>query len=170
MLGAYGSWMTTSYFALGAALLSARLGLAARVRPSAVTRLACQAFVIASAGTLLAGLFPMDFPGPIRTTSGRLHALGGAVTFPLWVLGTVLFSLAIRRDSHWARSAGRLFAIAIMSVGMLGVTVLSVGLLGFGGYAQRLLIGLLFAWMIAVAVHLVRWPLGDRPPIDQSPR
>ena len=156
VLGAYGGWMTTTYFALSAALLGAGFGVAANVPRSAVTRIACAAFVIAAVGAVLAGLFPMDFPGPPRTMSGRLHLLGGAFTFPAWVLGTLLFSLSIRRDRRWARRSGMLFALAVVCIGTLAVLLLSVGLLGFGGYAQRLLIGLLFAWMIVAALHLVR--------------
>jgi hypothetical protein len=49
-----------------------------------------------------------------------------------------------------------------VSIGTLVVLLLSVSLLGFGGYAQRLLIGLLFAWMIVAALHLVRSSAEDR--------
>ena len=156
VLGAYGAWMTTTYFALIAALLSAAFGVAVNVSRSAVTRFACAAFVLAGVGAVLAGLFPMDFPGPPQTTPGRLHALGGALTFPAWVLGTLLFSLSVRRDRRWARRSRTLSALAIACIGTLAVLVLSVGLLGFGGYAQRVLIGLLFAWMVTVGSHLVR--------------
>ena len=155
VLGAYGGWMTTTYFALIAALLGAGFGVAANVPASPVTLVAQAAFVIASVGAMVAGLFPMDFPGPPRTVSGGLHALGGALTFPTWVIGTLLFSLRIRRDPRWARRSGTLVALAGMSIGTLAVLVLSVGVLGFGGYAQRLLIGVLFAWMIVVAAHLI---------------
>lgn len=156
VLGAYGAWMTTTYFALSAALIGAGLGVATKLPASAMTRVAFAAFLVAGVGAILAGLFPMDFPGPPRTASGRWHALGGALTFPAWVLGTLLFSLKIRHDRRWARRAGTLIALSVMSIGMLAVLLLSVGLLGFGGYAQRLLIGLLFAWMIVAALHLIR--------------
>jgi hypothetical protein len=35
---------------------------------------------------------------------------------------------------------------------------LSIVLLGFGGYAQRLLLAVQFAWVIVVALHLSRLP------------
>ena len=162
VLGAYGAWMTTTYLALSAALLSAGFGVAVNVPRSGATRIACAAFVIAAVGAVLAGVFPMDFPGPPRTMSGRLHALGGALSFPSWVLGTFLFSVSIRRDRRWAQRSGTLFALAVVSIGTLVVLLLSVSLLGFGGYAQRLLIGLLFAWMIVAALHLVRSSAEDR--------
>ena len=123
VLGAYGAWMTTTYSALIAALLSAAFGVAVNVSRSAVTRIACAAFVLAGVGAVLAGLFPMDFPG---------------------------------RDRRWARRSRTLSALAIACIGTLAMLVLSVALLGFGGYAQRVLIGLLFAWMVTVGSHLVR--------------
>ena len=156
VLGRYGAWMTTTYFALSAALLSTAFGLATNLPASALTRVGWAAFLIAGLGAILAGLFPMDFPGPPQTVSGRMHALGGALTFPPWVLGTLLFSLNIRRDPRWGRRSGTLVALSVMSIVMLAVLFLSVLLLGFGGYAQRLLIGVLFAWMIVVALHLIR--------------
>lgn len=156
VLGAYGAWMTTTYFALCAALLSATVGFVVNLPATAGTRVACVAFVIAAGGAVLAGLYPMDFPGPPRTVSGRLHSLGGALSFPPWVVGTALFSLSARRDRRWIRRSGTLFGLALGCIGALAVLLLSVGLWGFGGYAQRLLIGLLLMWMIVVALHLIR--------------
>jgi hypothetical protein len=51
-----------------------------------------------------------------------------------------------------------MLALSAGSVGMLAVMLLSRLVLGFGGYAQRLLLALLFAWMIVVALHLIRSP------------
>jgi uncharacterized protein DUF998 len=157
VLGPYGTWMTSTYFALSAVLLSARLGLGMNLSGSPAAQAARVLFLVAGFGAILAGLFPMDYPGPPRSLSGRLHVVGGALTFPAWVLGTYLFSLRIRRDHRWARRAGLLVALSVMSIGMFAVLVLSVTFLGFGGYAQRLLMGLLFVWMIVVAVHLIRF-------------
>ena len=87
VLGAYGTWMTTTYFLLAAALLSSGLGLTINLAVTVLTRIAGLAFLIAAAGAVLAGIFPMDFPPPPRTTSGRLLALGGMLTFLPWVTG-----------------------------------------------------------------------------------
>lgn len=86
--GTYGVWMTTTFPVLCVALVSAGLGLTALLPATRQTRAALLVFLVAAGGALLAGIFPMDFPGPPRTTSGRLHALGGALAFPAWVLGT----------------------------------------------------------------------------------
>lgn len=166
VLGAYGGWMTTTYFALCAALLSVGLGLATMLPATALTRAAVSACFIAGAGAVLAGLFPMDFPGPPRTASGRLHVLGGALTFPAWVLGTFLFSLSVRRDRYWRRVSRALLAFSAGSIGVFLLGVLSLLVLGFAGYAQRLLTALLFGWMILVGVQLIRLPREE--PLDRA--
>jgi hypothetical protein len=155
VLGRYGRWMTTTYFVLAAALVSARFGLAMNMAVTILTRLAGLAFLVAAAGAVLAGIFPMDFPPPPRTTSGRLHAVGGALTFFPWVIGTLLFSLSARRNQRWVRPSRALLALAVLGVSMAVVLPLSIRL-GFAGGAQRLLLALLFTWLIVVAVHLMR--------------
>lgn len=163
--------MTTTYFVLAAALLSSRRGLATNVAPTVLTRMAGLAFLTAAAGAVLAGIFPMDFPPPPRTPSGRLHVLGGALTFVPWVTGSFLFTLSLRRDQRWARPSGTLFAISLLSIGMAAVLPLSIRL-DFAGGVQRLLLTLLFTWLIVVALHLMRSRLdeiaAERPPQQSS--
>jgi hypothetical protein len=91
VLGTYGSWMVGSYFALSMALLGASRGLMLELPAGALRATAVCAFVVAATGVIIAGIFPMDFPGSPPTSAGRLHALGGLLTFPIWVLGTLLF-------------------------------------------------------------------------------
>jgi hypothetical membrane protein len=157
VLGAHGAWMTTTYPVLCVALLSAGLGLATKLPATRQTRTAFVFFLVAAAGALLAGIFPMDFPGPPRTASGRLHALGGALTFPAWVLGAFLFSLTVRRQ-RWRRGSLSLVALSAGSIGIFVISILSLIVLGYAGYAQRLLVALLFVWMTLVAVRLIRVP------------
>jgi hypothetical protein len=154
VLGPYGTWMTTTYFVLAAALLGSGLGLTMNFAVTVLTRMAGLAFLIAAAGAVLAGMFPMDFPPPPRTLSGRLHALGGVLTFVPWVIGTSLFSLDMRRDQRWVRPSGTLFTISVLSIGMAAVLPLSIRL-GFAGGVQRLLLVLLFTWLMVVAMHLM---------------
>ena len=155
VLGTYGAWMTTNYFVLGAVLLSADLGLTTNITVTALSRIGSVAFLIAGAGVVLAGSFPMDFPPPPRTVSGRLHVLGGVLTFLPWVIGTLMFSLSIRRDHGSARRSGTLFALSLLSIGMVAVLPVSIRF-DFAGAAQRLLLTLLFAWLTVVALQLMR--------------
>jgi hypothetical protein len=157
VLGAYGPWVTTTYFAWCTALLGAGYGLAKALPRTRLTRIACSALLIAAAGALLAGLFPMDFPGSPRTSSGRLHALGGSICFPTKVLGTFLFSLSIRRDECWRRVSVPLLALSAGIIGVFVFGILSLLTLGFAGYVQRVLFALLYAWMIMIGLHLTRF-------------
>jgi Protein of unknown function (DUF998) len=160
VLGTYGAWMTTTYFVLGVVLISAGLGLNSNLAVTALTRIAGVAFLIAAAGAVSAGLFPMDFPPPPRTLSGRLHALSGVLTFLPWAIGTLLFSLGIRRDHRWARRLGILIALSVLSIVTVAVLPFSIPF-GFAGAVQRLLLTLLFAWLIVVALQLIRPRLED---------
>ncbi len=163
VLGAYGGWMTTTYLALCAALLSVGFGLATTLPRTGLTRTACLLFLIAATGALLAGLFPMDFPGPPRTFSGRLHALGGSLAFPTWVLGVFLFSVGFRREPQWRRVSVVSWLLAVGTIVVFLLGILSLLILGFAGYAQRLLVALLFVWMIVVGLHLSRFPREESP-------
>jgi hypothetical protein len=159
VLGAYGTWMTTTYFVLSAALIGANVGLTTNLATTTLTRAASWALLIAAAGGALAGLFPMDFPPPPRTWSGRLHGVAGVLTFLPWVIGVLLFSLSIRRDRRWSRHSGTLVVLAILSIGTAAVLPASIRF-DVAGAAQRLLLTLLFAWLILVARHLMRSRLG----------
>jgi hypothetical protein len=156
VLGAYGSWMTSSYFAISAALLGASRGLMLELPASGLRVAAICAFVVAAAGCVLAGIFPMDFPGSPHTSAGRLHALGGMLTFPIWMVGTFLFSVLVRRDVRWAATARSLLLLSVASVATFALLICSVRILGYAGYAQRLLLLLFAAWLILVARHLLR--------------
>jgi hypothetical membrane protein len=158
--------MNTSYVMLSAALLCVGCGLATTLAPTRLTRTAFSILLIAAAGALLAGIFPMDFPGPPHTSSGRLHALGGAFTFPTWVLGVFLFSLSGRRDLYWRSVSRRLLVLSAGIIGVFALAVVSLLFLGFAGYAQRLLVTLLFGWMILVGLHLIQFPR-EEPPIHE---
>jgi hypothetical protein len=152
VLSPHGAWMTTTYFVLAGVLLSSGFGLTTTLAMTVLTRLAGLAFLIATSGAVLAGMFPMDFPPPPRTLSGRLHAFGGLLTFVPWVIGTVLFSLSMRRDRRWVRSSRALFVISVLGSGVAAALPISIRL-GVAGGMQRVLLTLLFAWLTITAVH-----------------
>src|SRR5712691_10951251 len=103
VLGAYGGWMTTSFFALSAALLAAGYGLLTTLPRNVLTWTAFLLFVIAALWVLVAGIFPMNSPAAPRAASGRWHALAGLFAFPAMAIGPFLFSVNFRRDPHWRR-------------------------------------------------------------------
>jgi hypothetical protein len=168
VLGAYGSVMTTTFFVLCAGLLALGVGLIQALRRTRLTNVAVALTVIASAGFLIAGIFPTDWPPPMRSRSSQLHGLGGAIAFPAVTVATVLFSLKFRSDGYWRRVSVTALAL---STGLLVAFALFQGLIAaaisegvedrapdFLGLAQRIFFALLFGWMILVGRHLARAP------------
>jgi hypothetical protein len=158
VLGAYGTLITISYFTNCAGWLAVSYGLVTTLPRTRLTKVAFGVSLIASAGFLVAGIFPMDYPPPIRTSSGRLHALGGILTFPAMALASGLFSLSIRREITWRTVSIVALALSVGIIAAFVLMVFSIRVLGFGGYAQRLLMALLFGWMLLVGLHLARTP------------
>src|SRR5262245_758747 len=154
--GAYGSLMTTIYFVLAAGLLAVACALVTTLPRTRRTSMAFAVLVVAAMACLLAGIFPMDFPPPLRTTSGRLHALGGAVAFPGMTVGLRLFSLSLRYDSYWGGVSSVLRKLSAAMIAALLLMLSSILLLGHGGFAQRLLFVVLFSWMVVAGRRLIR--------------
>jgi hypothetical protein len=156
VLGAFGGWMTTSFFALSTALLAAGCGLAASLPRSIVGWAALFLFIVAASGVVLAGLFPMSFPDGSNASSAHLHALGGLIAFPAMALGPFLSSLTFRRYAHWRRVSELSLTL---SAGIVAVFFFGRFLRvphGFGGLVQRLFFAFLIPWLIVVGIHLVR--------------
>ena len=158
VVGAYGAWMSTTYPVWSLALLGAGLALVRMLPRTRLTSTAFFFFLIGAAGCIVAGLFPMDFPPPLRTLSGHLHALGGGLSIPSQPLGAFLFSLSFRRDTYWRKVFAPAMALSSGIIAILVLGISSLFILGFAGYAQRLLFILLITWMILVGAHLIRFP------------
>ena len=167
VLGDYGQLMTTTYFVLCAGLLAIGYGLIKTLPRTRLIKLAFVVALIAVAGVFIAGIFPMEWPPPPRTTSGRLHGLGGMLAFSGMAFAPCLFSLNFRRDGHWrtvsnvalALSANIIVAFILFMFAVRG---------GFGGFAQRLFLALLFGWMIVVGLHLTRNPACHTKCLDDN--
>lgn len=155
VLGAYGPLMTTTYFVLCAGLLALGYGLVRTLPRTRLIKLAFVVALIAGAGIFIAGIFPIEWPPPPLTTSGRLHALGGMLAFSGMAFAPCLFSLNFRSDGHWRTVSAVALALSASIIAAFILFVFAVPG-GFGGFAQRLFLALLFSWMIVVGLHLTR--------------
>jgi hypothetical membrane protein len=156
VVGAYGPLMTTTYFVLSAGVLAVAYGLVTTVRRTRRTKMAFAVLVVAALACLLAGIFPMDFPPRLWTFSGRLHALGGVVTFLGMTVGVSVFSLNLRHDGYWRGVSAGLSKLSAVMIAAVLLMQSSILLLGYGGYAQRLFMIALFCWMADAGLHLIR--------------
>ena len=158
VLGAYGTLITISYFVSCCAWLGLSYGLVSTLPPARLTRIASLVALFAVVGFFIAGSFPMDFPPPPRTTAGRLHMIGGILAFPAMTLASILFTRSMGGDVHWKGVSAVASAFSAGIVAAYVLMVCSILVLGFGGYAQRLLMAFLFGWKLVVGVHLTRLP------------
>jgi hypothetical protein len=155
--GAYGGWMTTSFFALAIALGAAAFGI---LGTSGRNVLACAGFllfIIAAFGVVLAGIFPGIIAG---ASSPHWHGVGSRFAFPGMAFGSLLFSFAFSRDRQRER-------ISVAALMLSGGVVLLLALFfspvaaDFGGLVQRIFFLFLIPWLALVGIHLMRLERAD---------
>ncbi len=155
VLGAYPLLMTTTFFALAAGLFSVGLGLHNSLSSTRLSRVASVVMMIAVAGVLVAGFFPMDGAPEAQTSAGRLHRIASMFAFPAMTLAPFLFSLGFRRDGSWRAEASTALAL---SFGIIAAFIGFVATRDLGGLAQRVFIALLLCWTVIMGRHFVRLP------------
>jgi hypothetical protein len=101
---------------------------------------------------LLAG-FPTDVPSTPMTWHGAIHMVVALVAFVAGALGTLWVSLRIRSDR--ALSGARTFAVPISIIAVISL-VLLFGTLSAAifGLVERVFIGSVLLWMLAMSVYL----------------
>jgi hypothetical membrane protein len=138
-LGDYGWLMTTTFFALGLASLTAAIGLRAVNQLSRSTRLGLGLLVVAAIFIWLAGIFRDSIP----------HLLAGVVAFPSMVMAVLLLSWTFRRAAGWQT----IYPVALfIGLVMLAMFLLMVADLGMPGLQQRVFIFLFLLWL-SIVVH-----------------
>jgi hypothetical membrane protein len=147
--GAYGWLMTTTFFVLGLAMLTAAIAVRNVHQPSRTARLGVGLLVIGALFVCLAGVF-RGFP---------LHDVAGAVAFPSLVIAVLLLSWSFRKAGGWQAVHP---ATVIIAVGMCAALVSMIVDVGMPGLQQRALLFLLLVWLSIVADRVVRvirsWP------------
>jgi Protein of unknown function (DUF998) len=157
--GAYGGWMTTTFFALATALTATAFGLCNRAPDNVLTWIALLLFIVAAFGVVLAGIFPGIIS---RRSSIHWHGVGSRFAFPGMALGSLLFSLGFFSDPHWRRIA--VPALALSGGGVLVFLLwTSPVTAGLDGLMQRVFFAFLIPWIALVGFDLIRFErAGDR--------
>jgi hypothetical protein len=164
VLGGYGAWMTTTYFAAAGMLLLLAFGFRRNMPPSLWTRAGIVLFCISGLADLVMGFFAMQYPmTPPLTLHGAVHAVASLVGAASMILGCVSFSWSFRALARWQPISTSSLVLALLMLGVFVVGLLSFGGSG-GGFRQRLYVGLMLLWVIVVAWHWIRWlsdPMAD---------
>jgi len=155
--GAYGGWMTTSFFALATALVATAFGV---LRTLGRNVLACAGFllfIVAAFGVVLAGIFPGIITGP---SAAHWHGVGSRFAFPGMAFGSLLLSFGFSSDPDWQRIS---VAALTLSGGVVFFLALSFSPVtaDLGGLVQRIFFAFLISWLALVGIHLMRFEGAD---------
>jgi hypothetical protein len=159
VLGASGSWMTTTYFAAGVAMLCVAYGLRASLPPSAKLTAAFACYVVSAIAVMVEGLFHMDYPPPPVTLAGKVHGFAGLTYVPLLPTAVLLFSMAFRGHGDWRDKAatGVVLALSIyLLIALVPFGLVYPALFGYSGLSQRLYIVLHTTWIILAVTPMLR--------------
>ena len=174
VLGNYGAWMTTTYFAAGAIMLLLAFGLRKTMPRSSSARVGTLLFCVSGCADVVMGLFPMQYPmKPPLTLHGAVHAVASLIGALTMILGSILFSRSFRNAARWKPVSTVAMVLSLLVLGVFVVGLLSFGGPG-GGLRQRVDLALMLAWMAVVVWQWIRWPteapahaspqLSDNPP------
>jgi hypothetical protein len=157
--GAYGGWMTTTFFALAIALIATAFGLCATLRTDVLAWISFLLFIVAAVGVVVAGIFPGIIDGH---SSVHWHAIGSQFAFPGMALGSLLFSLSFFSVSRRQRIA---VPALTLSVGVVLAFLLWPSPISAGrdGLVQRIFFALMIPWFVLVGMHLMRTDRSARP-------
>jgi hypothetical membrane protein len=135
------------------------LGRGLNSRPVLITCLAIAACSVAT------GAFPCDQGCAGETPAAKVHMATGYVSFPAIILAPWFAWFAMRKSELWRGYRALTLAVAILLLASTGWLVAChfTGREQEGcavGVAQRLVVGILYTWMVAVAVRI--WTLAGQ--------
>ncbi|REJ90677.1 MAG: DUF998 domain-containing protein [Planctomycetota bacterium] len=144
--------MQTTFFVMSAGFLAVGLRLHIAV-PSWWSFVILSGFVIPAVGIYLAGVYPMDEKFPPVSMSGRLHGIGGFMTFGLLTFMPLVATGILGRRRLGSTTFKLSVAIAAIAA-MTSVLLLAFVASGYGGLLQRVFFVALFAWMAIVVLSV----------------
>jgi hypothetical protein len=157
-------------FALGAFAISVELRRTLAIHP--MRRVGLFMLWLSAFGALILAASPVDADPYRRTTLGLIHQDTAPPTFLLAAGAMLAFAPAFRSAHGWRRMAGLSVACGLFAFG-LAIAYVAATLAGdpAAGGLQRLLVGVIVAWMLAVTVRLLRGPPRHaRPGSPDGPR
>lgn len=169
VLGTYGVWMTTSFFAAAAIWFLLAFGFA-RVLPSTLwKKVGIVLFCVAGCGEVVMGLFPgTQYPlTPPLTQQTAIHLLGALAAFNAIALGSISLSVSFRGAAHWRPVSTAAFSVSLLMFAMMN----DRWLWRFGqdtdGLKERVIVALILLWFALAVSRWVRWSPKAEPVVGR---
>ena len=146
------------FMSSGGLILLYVLTFRTRFRRTAVTAIGTGFLALFAVGVILAGVFSCDTGCPTAGGSfeQKVHDLVSLAAFPSLLLGISAWGCHFLRLAGWKRFGLYSLASAGVSVVLLVAMIQSVtSRIGTGAY-QRLFLGILFLWLVMLAIRLAR--------------
>lgn len=158
--GAELAWLMNTFgFMLSAALIGLFvIALFMRSKRTPATVIGSLLLAAFAVSVFLAGIWSCDLGcSPVDPTPDQqLHDLVSVIAFPAFTLGVALWGAHFLRDARSRRFGAYSLASAALSVMLLVLMVQSEATREWTGVYQRLFLGVLFLWMIMLALRLQR--------------
>ena len=158
VLGSYGSWMTTTFFAAGAAGLGIAYGLWSSLPRGARSTVAFACSVVGGLAVIILGLFPTDGLRPPQTLASNVHDIAGLTRAVASPTAALLFSLAFRGHRDWQSKAATGLVLALLTYVLHAMVVFGLAfpsVFPFPGLAQRLSAAVQTAWSVMAVVPML---------------
>ena len=158
--GGYFAWVMNYFgFMLSAGLvLIFVLAFRTLLPRTALNLIGTSLLVVFAISMFLAGVFSCDVgcPPSERSVDQKLHDLFSILAFPAFTAGVFTWGLSLSRIASWRRFGTYSLVTASLSLLLLVAMVQSEASREGTGMYQRLYLGVLFIWLMAMSVRQLR--------------
>ena len=158
VLGTYGAWMTTSFFAGAAIWFLLAFGFRRALPPTFSARAGIVLLCIAGCGEIVMGLSPTQYPvTPPFTQQTLMHLLGAVVAFNAIALGSISLSVSFRGAAQWRSVSTATLIVSLLMFAMLQDRWLWHPELSASGLKERVIVALMLLWFALAVSPWIWW-------------
>ena len=150
-LGRFGWLQTAAFFALGAGSLLLAYVVNGSWSGRAGT-IAAALVAVWGVGLVLSGIFPVDEGARGETTAAKIHLAAATLAFVVLIVAMWVASFAFRGNAAWSSWSTPSLVISAVATAALVIMAAAPQESSWGGYAQRGFVGIVLAWLTAVAL------------------
>ena len=171
-VGPYGYVMSANFVVRGLLSTTFLVGLTGATRIGSRTRAGLGLIGIWAIGAFLLAIFPTDIGPTESTLHGQLHLLIALIAFVAAAVGVALTSIQFRKEDRlrgFAPTASLLSALTILSfLVFLIATPVHFLFTHAYGLLERIFIGMVLLWILAVSLYLLINDSGRKQPTGNN--